>query len=169
MLRTRLIALTIVCAAALMAPLSGADAARPNCGTEIVKTSVKGNLSAWYSRGCYARALKLLTPDLKQYSDAPAVISTAARRDRLRKLRVTVAKRAPNGRVKLTFKPSVGTIRVAIFAKKGGRFLPAAVVSVKGSGATVKARLGKATRIRVSLGYVGSGDRPVVLSATVRH
>jgi hypothetical protein len=169
MLRTRLIAVTIACAAALGGPLSGSYAAKPNCGTEILTTSVKGNLSAWYSKGCYARALKLLTPDLKQYSDAPAAISTAARRDRLRKLRIVIAKRAAHGRVKITFTPAVGTIRVAIFAKKGGRFVPAAVTSVRGKRATIRARLGTAKRIRVSVGYVGSGDRPIVVSTTVKR
>jgi hypothetical protein len=71
--------------------------------------------------------------------------------------------------VKVTFTPAVGTIRVAVFAKKKGRFVAAAIATMKGRGGTLKARLGTATRIRVSTGYVGSGDKPIVVSTTVKR
>ena len=54
-----------------------------------------------------------------------------------------------------------------MFAKKNGRFVLAALGTMKGASGTIKAKLGKATRIRVSAGYVGSGDTPVTVSLTL--
>ena len=94
---------------------------------------------------------------------------TARRRDVLHRLRIAVAKTAPGSKVKLTFRPSVGSIRVSIFAKKHGRFVVSAIGTMRGAGGTLRARLGKATRIRVSAGYVGAGDRPVTVSTTLKR
>jgi hypothetical protein len=163
--RTRLVLLPLVVLALLAAPLPASAAG--NCGTEVITSVLKGSLTAWYSPGCYSRATKLLTPDLRNYSDAGDVISTAARRDRLRKLKLAVAKKAPNSRISIRFTPAVGTIRVSVFAKRNGRFVLAALGSMKGTSGTLKAKLGKATRIRVSAGYVGSGDKPVTVSLTL--
>jgi hypothetical protein len=161
----RLVSLLAGAVVLLVVPVS----ASASCGSEILTTAVKANLTAWYSPGCYAQATKLLTPDLRNYSDAPAVISTAARRDLLRKLHIVVAKRAPGSKVKIAFAPAVGSIRVSVFARKNGRFVAAAIGTLSGAGGTLKAKLGKATRIRVSAGYVGSGDKPVTVSLTLKR
>ncbi len=69
----------------------------------------------------------------------------------------------------MRFSPSVGSIRVAIFARRNGRFVVAAIGTLRGTGGTLRARLGTATRVRVSASYVGAGDRPVTVSTTLRR
>ncbi|MEO9174078.1 MAG: hypothetical protein ABI317_01105, partial [Gaiellales bacterium] len=84
-------------------------------------------------------------------------------------LHIAVAKKAPRRVVRITFSPAVGSIRTSIFAKRNGRFVVAAIGTLHGKGGTLKAKLGKATRIRVSAGYVGSGDTPVTVSITLKR
>jgi hypothetical protein len=164
---TRLVPL-LVGAVVLALPASSA-AGTSTCGTEIVTTALQASLTNWYSPGCYAQAAKLETPDMRAYSDVPAVVSTAAHRDRLRKLHIAVAKKAPRSVVRITFSPTVGSMRVSIFARKNGRFVVAAIGTLRGAGGTLKAKLGKATRIRVSAGYVGSGDTPATVTLTLKR
>jgi hypothetical protein len=168
MLRPRLLPLLAVALALLALPVSS-TAATSTCGTEIVTAAVTSSVTSWYSPGCYKQAARLVTPDMRAYSDVPAVVSAAAHRDLLRKLHITVAKKAPGSVVRIAFSPSVGTIRVSVFARKNGRFVAAAIGMLRGSGGTLKAKLGKATRIRVSAGYVGSGDTPVTVSLTLKR
>jgi hypothetical protein len=157
-------------AACVLAALAVPATASASCSTEIVSAAAtKGSIPGWYSPGCYRRASKLLGSDLRDYSDVPDLIAAARRRDILRKLRIAVAKRAPAGKVSIRFTPPVGSIRVSIFAKRSGRFVVAAIGTLHGAGGTLKARLGKATRIRVSASYVGAGDRPVTVSTTLRR
>jgi hypothetical protein len=150
---------------ALVLPVS----ASASCANEIVTVAVKGSIPSWYSPGCYLRANRLLGSDLRDYSDVPDLIAAAKRRDTLRRLRIAVAKRAPGSRVRVAFTPAVGSIRVSIFAKRNGRFVVAAIGTVRGAGGTLRARLGKATRIRVSASYVGAGDKPITVSSTLER
>jgi hypothetical protein len=150
---------------ALVVPVS----ASASCADDVVLAATKGSIASWYSPGCYARASKLLGSDLRDYSDVPDLIAAARRRDALRRLRIAVGARAPGGKVAIAFTPSVGSVRVAVFAKRNGRFVVAAIGTLRGSGGTLHARLGKATRIRVSAGYVGMGDRPVTVSSTLKR
>jgi hypothetical protein len=163
--RRRLLTLLASALVLLAVPVS----ASASCGNDVLQAAARSSLTLWYSPGCYKQATKLLTPDLRQYSDAPDEINTAARRDRTRKLKVAVAKTAPGGKVKVGFSPAVGTIRVSVFAKKNGRFVVAAIGTLRGTGGTLKAKLGKATRIRVSAGYPGSGDTPITVSLTLKR
>jgi hypothetical protein len=166
MTRFRLLVAAASVLTALVLPVS----ASASCSTDIVTVAAtKGTITPWYSAGCYTRAVKLLGSDLKDYSDVPDLIAAAKRRDILRKLKIAVAKRAPSSRVKIAFTPAVGSIRVSIFAKRSGRFVVAAIGTLSGAGGTVKAKLGKATRIRVSAGYVGSGDKPITVSTTLKR
>ena len=56
-----------------------------------------------------------------------------------------------------------------MFAKRNGRFVVAAVGTLRGAGGTLKAKLGKATRIRVSASYAGAGDKPITVSTTLKR
>jgi hypothetical protein len=160
----------LVGAACALAALAVPVTASASCSTEIVSAAAtRGSIPGWYSPGCYRRASKLLGSDLRDYSDVPEMIAAARRRDILRKLRIAVVKRAPAGKVSIRFTPAVGSIRVSIFAKRNGRFVVAAIGTLRGAGGTLKARLGNATRIRVSASYVGAGDRPVTVSTTLRR
>ena len=150
---------------ALILPVS----ASAGCATDVVVAATSGRIASWYSPGCYTHATRLLGSDLRDYSDVPDLIDAARRRDILRRLRIAVARRAPGGRVRVQFTPAVGAIRVAVFAKRNGRFVVAAIGTLRGAGGTLRARLGRATRIRVSAGYVGAGDRPVTVTATLRR
>jgi hypothetical protein len=150
---------------ALAVPVS----ASASCSSDIVSLATRGSVPAWYSPGCYKRAVKLVGPDMSAYSDVPSVIALANRRDVLLRLHLTVARRAPKSVVTISFSPAVGAIRVSVFARKNGRFVLAALGTLQGSGGTLKAKLGKATRIRVSAGYVGSGDTPVTVTTTLKR
>jgi hypothetical protein len=170
MRRSRLVPL--VAGALLLLALPGTSSAGSStCGTEILTTAAQSSVSNWYSPGCYKQAAKLVTPDMSAYSDIGSVISTAARRDLLRPLRIAVAKKAPGGKVKITFSPTVGSIRVSVFVRKGGkggRFVVAAIGTLRGAGGTLKSKkVGKGARIRVSAGYVGSGDTPRTITLTL--
>jgi hypothetical protein len=167
-MRRTLLAVGVLVTCAL--PASASAASIPStCPTEIVSAAVTGSVPSWYSQGCYSRALKLLGSDLRDYSDVPDIIATARRRDVLLRLHIAIGKKAPGSRVTIALSPAVGTIRVSIFAKNKGRFVLAAIGILRGSGGTLKGKLGKATRIRVSAGYVGSGDTPVTVTATIKR
>ncbi len=163
--RVRLMLVVSSLLLALALPVS----ASASCSSDIVSQAGDGSVPGWYSPGCYKRALKLVGPDMSAYSDVPSVIALASRRDVLLRLRLTVARRAPRGIVIIGFSPAVGAIRVSVFARKNGRFVLAALGTLQGSGGTFKAKLGKATRIRVSAGYVGSGDTPVTVTTTLKR
>jgi hypothetical protein len=165
MTRFRLLVAAASVLVALVLPVS----ASASCPSEIVVAATKGSIVSWYSPGCYMRAAKLLGSDLRDYSDVPDLIAAAKRRDILRKLRIAVAHRAPGGRVDVKFTPAVGSIRVSVFARRNGRFVVAAIGTLRGAGGTLRARLGKAKRIRVSAGYVGAGDRPITVSTTLKR
>jgi hypothetical protein len=160
----------LLCAAAgLLLALGLPISASASCADDVVGAATKGSIPGWYSPGCYSRASNELGSDLRDYSDVPDLIAAARRRDALRRLRIAVARRAPSGKVRVTFTPAVGSIRVSVFAKKHGRFVVAAIGTMSGSGGTIKARLGKARRIRVSASYLGAGDRPVTVSTTLKR
>jgi hypothetical protein len=166
MTRFRLLLAAASVLLALVLPVS----ASASCADDIVAAAAtKGSITSWYSPGCYTRATKLLGADLRDYSAVPDLIAAAKRRDALRKLRITVARKAPGGKVSVVFTPAVGSIRVSVFAKRHGRFVVAAIGTLRGPGGTLKARLGKAKRIRVSAGYVGAGDRPITVSLTLKR
>jgi hypothetical protein len=165
MTRFRLLLAAASVLLALVLPVS----ASASCASDIVVAATKGGIASWYSPGCYTRAAKLLGSDLRDYSDVPDMIAAAKRRDILRKLRIAVARKAPGSRVSVKFTPAVGSIRVSVFAKRNGRFVVAAIGTLQGAGGTLKARLGKAKRIRVSAGYVGAGDRPVTVTTTLKR
>jgi hypothetical protein len=151
---------------ALVLPVS----ASASCAQDIVSVAATtGSIASWYSPGCYTHATRLLGSDLRDYSDVPDLIAAAKRRDSLRKLRIAVARRAPGGKVRVKFTPAVGSIRVSVFARRNGRFVVAAIGTLRRAGGTLRARLGKATRIRVSARYVGAGDRPITVSTTLRR
>jgi hypothetical protein len=160
--------LTLLAACLLPALLIPATASA-SCSADIVSLATRGSVSAWYSPGCYTHALKLVGPDERSYSDIPSLITLASRRDLLQRLRLTVAKRAPKSVVTIKFSLAVGAMRVSVFARKNGRFVLAALGTLQGPGGTLKARLGTATRIRVSAGYVGSGDTPVTVTTTIKR
>jgi hypothetical protein len=159
----------MLAASSLLLALAVPVSASASCSTDIVSLATRGSVPGWYSPGCYKRALKLAGPDLSAYSDVPAVIALASRRDVFLRLRLTVARRAPKSVVSIAFSPAVGAIRVSVFARKNGRFVLAALGTLQGPGGTLKAKLGKATRIRVSAGYVGSGDAPVTVTTTLKR
>jgi hypothetical protein len=165
MRRFHIATLPLLLLALLAAPLPAPAAG--TCATEVLAAATGGAAIPWYSAGCYRRAARLVTPDVRAYSDAPQLITAAARRDRLRRLRVTVAKKAPASRLSIRFSPAVGSIRVSVFARKHGRFVLAGLGTLTGTNGTLRARLGSATRIRVSAGYVGSGDKPVAVLLTL--
>ena len=69
----------------------------------------------------------------------------------------------------ITFSPAVGSIRVSVFAGGADASWSPRSARCPGLAGTLKAKLGKATRIRVSAGYVGSGDKPVTVTTTLKR
>ena len=127
--------LRLLCAAAgLLLALVLPVSASASCADDVVAAAGKGSIVNWYSPGCYSRATRLLGSDLRDYSDVPDLIAAARRRDTLRRLRIAIARRAPSSKVRVTFTPAVGSIRVAVFAKRHGRFVVAAIGTMQGSG-----------------------------------
>jgi hypothetical protein len=159
----------MLAASSLLLALAVPAYASASCSSDIVSQATSGSVLGWYSPGCYKRALKLVGPDQRGYTDIPGLIALASRRDILLRLHMAVATRAPNGVVSIQLAPTVGAIRVSVFARKNGRFVLAALGTLQGSGGTLKAKLGKATKIRVSAGYVGSGDTPVTVTTTLKR
>jgi hypothetical protein len=112
-------------AAAVLAVPSAAFA---DCAKTISRAAFRGAIAEWYPQQCYSSALSKLGPDVNTYSpNVPANIRSAMRRDRTRKVRLTITW-LPKRKVRIS---SSVKLKSNIQLRKGKRILAKGSISSK--------------------------------------
>jgi hypothetical protein len=128
----------VAAAAVLILPATaGAD-----CVSVISKAAFKGSIAQWYPQQCYSSAVKKLGPDVYTYSpNVPANIKSAMRRDRTRKIKLTIAW-LPANKVRVT---SNVKLKSTIQLRKGKKILVTGSINGKTTTLRLKKTSGKLT------------------------
>jgi|SRR4051794_11916502 hypothetical protein len=115
---------TVAAASFLVVP----STALADCAKVVSKTAFRGAISEWYPQQCYSSALSKLGPDVNTYSpNVPANIRSAMRRDRTRKVKLTIAW-LPKNKVRVT---SSVKLKSLIQLRKGKKILTKGSISSK--------------------------------------
>jgi hypothetical protein len=128
MLRLHTRSRTLLGAVAAAAVLALPSTAFADCAKDISRAAFKGSIAEWYPQQCYSSALKNLGPDVNTYSpNVPANIKSAMRRDRTRKVKLTITW-LPRNKVRVT---STVKLKSGIQLRKGKRILAKGSISSK--------------------------------------
>jgi hypothetical protein len=126
---------TLLGALAAAAVLALPSTAFADCAKTVSTAAFHGSIAEWYPQQCYSSALSKLGPDVNTYSpNVPANIKSAMRRDRTRKIRLTITW-LPKKRVRVT---SSVKLKSGIQLRKGKRILAKGSISSRTT--TLKAR-----------------------------
>ncbi|HSS58388.1 MAG TPA: hypothetical protein VLK59_10300 [Solirubrobacteraceae bacterium] len=99
-----------------------------DCAKVVSTTAFHGAIVEWYPQQCYSSALSKLGPDVNTYSpNVPANIRSAMRRDRTRKVKLTIAW-LPKSKVRVT---SSVKLKSLIQLRKGKKILAKGSISSK--------------------------------------
>ena len=129
---------TFLGAAAAAAMLVLPATAGADCVSVISKAAFNGSVKQWYPQQCYSTAVKKLGPDVYTYSpNVPANIKSAMRRDRTRKIKMTIQWLPKN---KVRVKSNV-QLKSNIQLRKGKKILTKGSIS----GTTTTLKLKKTT------------------------
>lgn len=116
---------------------AGAD-----CVSVVSKAAFNGPIAQWYPQQCYSTAVKKLGPDVYTYSpNVPGNIKSAMRRDRTRKVKMTIAW-LPRNKVRVT---SNVKLKSAIQLRKGKKVLTRGSINGKTTTLKLKKTTGKLT------------------------
>jgi hypothetical protein len=128
MLRLHTRSRTLLGAVAAAAVLALPSTALADCAKTVSTAAFKGSIAEWYPQQCYSSALKNLGPDVNTYSpNVPANIKSAMRRDRTRKVKLTITW-LPRNKVRVT---STVKLKSGIQLLKGNRILAKGSISSK--------------------------------------
>jgi hypothetical protein len=126
---------TLVGAVAATSVLALPSTALADCATTVSRAAFKGSIAEWYPQQCYSSALSKLGPDVNTYSpNVPANIRSAMRRDRTRKVKLTITW-LPRKKVRVI---SSVKLKSGIQLRKGRKLLATGSISSKTT--TLKAR-----------------------------
>ena len=126
---------TLLGAVAATAALALPSTAFADCAKTVSTAAFHGSIAEWYPQQCYSSALSKLGPDVNTYSpNVPANIKSAMRRDRTRKVKLTITW-LPKGKVRVT---SSVRLKSGIQLRKGKRILARGSISSKAT--VLKAR-----------------------------
>ncbi len=126
---------TLLGAVATAAVLALPSTAFADCAKVVSTAAFHGSIAEWYPQQCYSSALKKLGPDVNTYSpNVPANIRSAMRRDRTRKVKLTITW-LPKNKVRVT---SSVKLKSGIQLRKGKKILSRGSISAKTT--TLKAR-----------------------------
>jgi hypothetical protein len=129
-------------AVAATAVLALPSTAFADCATTVSKAAFKGSIAEWYPQQCYSSALSKLGPDVNTYSpNVPANIKSAMRRDRTRKIRLTLTW-LPRNKVRVT---SSVKLKSGIQLRKGKKILTKGSISAKTTTLKLRKTNGKLT------------------------
>jgi hypothetical protein len=124
---------TLLGAAVAAALLTLPAAAGADCVSVISKAAFKGSVAQWYPQRCYSIAVRKLGPDVYTYSpNVPANLKSAMRRDRTRKIKMTITW-LPKHKVRVT---SNVKLKSAIQLRRGKKIV--AKGSINGRSTTLK-------------------------------
>jgi hypothetical protein len=122
--RSRTLLGTVAAAAVLALP----STALADCAKTVSTAAFKGSIAEWYPQQCYSSALSKLGPDVNTYSpNVPANIKSAMRRDRTRKVKLTLKWLSKNN-VRVT---SSVKLKSNIQLRKGKKILAKGSISAK--------------------------------------
>jgi hypothetical protein len=128
MLRLHTRSRTLLGAVAAAAVLALPSIAFADCAKTVSTAAFKGSIAEWYPQQCYSSALSKLGPDVNTYSpNVPANIKSAMRRDRTRKVKLTITW-LPRNKVRVT---STVKLKSLIQLRKGKRILAKGSISAK--------------------------------------
>lgn len=128
MLRLHTRSRTLLGAVATAAVLALPSTAFADCATVVSKAAFKGSIAQWYPQQCYSSALSKLGPDVNTYSpNVPANIKSAMRRDRTRKVKLTITW-LPKNKVRVT---STVKLKSGIQLRKGKKTVARGSISAK--------------------------------------
>jgi hypothetical protein len=126
---------TLLGAVATAAVLALPSTALADCAKVVSTAAFHGSIAQWYPQQCYSSALKKLGPDVNTYSpNVPANIRSAMRRDRTRKVKLTITW-LPKNKVRIT---SSVKLKSGIQLRKGRKLLAKGSISSKTT--TLKAK-----------------------------
>jgi hypothetical protein len=115
---------TVAAASFLALPSS----ALADCAKVVSTAAFRGSIAEWYPQQCYSSALSKLGADVNTYSpNVPANIRSAMRRDRTRKVKLTITW-LPKNKVRVT---SSVKLKSNIQLRKGARILTKGSISAK--------------------------------------
>jgi hypothetical protein len=139
MLRLHTRSRTLLGAVAAAAVLALPSTAFADCAKTVSTAAFKGSIAEWYPQQCYSSALSKLGPDVNTYSpNVPANIKSAMRRDRTRKVKLTITW-LPRNKVRVT---STVKLKSLIQLRKGNKILTKGSISAK----TTTLKLHRTTR-----------------------
>jgi hypothetical protein len=149
-------------AVAATAVLALPSSAFADCSTVVAKAAIKGSIAEWYPQQCYSSALSKLGDDIKTYSpNVPNNIKQAMRRDRTRKVRLTLTW-LPKNKVRVT---STVRLKSGIQLRKGKKTLSKGSISAKTT--TLKLRKTNAKLVGALLWTLGKKTLTVTAAAPV--
>jgi len=133
---------TLLGAVATAAVLALPSTALADCAKVVSTAAFHGSIAQWYPQQCYSSALKNLGPDVNTYSpNVPANIRSAMRRDRTRKVKLTITW-LPRNKVRVT---SSVKLKSGIQLRKGKKILAKGSISSKTTTLKAKKTAGKLT------------------------
>ena len=133
---------TLLGAVATAAVLALPSTALADCAKVVSTAAFHGSIAQWYPQQCYSSALKKLGPDVNTYSpNVPANIRSAMRRDRTRKVKLTITW-LPKNKVRVT---SSVKLKSGIQLRKGKRILAKGSISAKTTTLKLHRTAGKLT------------------------
>lgn len=122
--RSRTLLGTVATAAVLALP----STALADCAKTVATTAFHGQITQWYPQQCYSSALSSLGEDVNTYSpNVPANIKSAMRRDRTRKVKLTITW-LPKNKVRVT---STVKLKSSIQLRKGKKIMAKGSISAK--------------------------------------
>jgi hypothetical protein len=153
---------TLLGAVAATAVLALPSTAFADCATTVARAAIKGSIAEWYPQQCYSSALSKLGPDVNTYSpNVPANIKSAMRRDRTRKLRLTLTW-LPKNKVRVT---STVRLKSSIQLRKGKKILTKGSISAKTT--TLKLKKTNSKLVGAMLWTLGKKTLTVTAAAPV--
>jgi hypothetical protein len=142
MLRRHTRSRTLLGAVATAAVLALPSTAFADCAKTVATAAFHGPIAEWYPQQCYSSALSKLGPDVNTYSpNVPANIKSAMRRDRTRKVKLTITW-LPKNKARVT---STVKLKSGIQLRKGKRILAKGSISGKATTLKVRKTTGKLT------------------------
>jgi hypothetical protein len=133
---------TLLGAVAATAVLALPTTAFADCAKVVSTAAFHGSVAQWYPQQCYSSALSNLGPDVNTYSpNVPANIKSAMRRDRTRKVKLTLTW-LPKNKVRVT---SSVKLKSVIQLRKGKKILAKGSISATTTTLKLKKTTGKIT------------------------
>jgi hypothetical protein len=158
MLKFRLRTRSLLGAATVAAVLVLPSTALADCAKTIDTAAFHGSIAQWYPQACYSSAVSKLGSDVYTYSpNVPANIKSAQRRDRTRKVKITISW-LPKNKLRVT---SSVQLKSLIQIRKGKKIVAKGSISSK----TTTLKMAKTTSKLTTALLWTLGNKTITLTA----